>query len=47
VASSGYVVLTHPWRANVVLKKWIFMHIHADGTLVRYKARQVLRGFTQ
>jgi len=37
-----------PWRANVVTGKWIFKHkLQADGSLERYKARWVLRGFTQ
>ena len=37
-----------PSRANVVTGKWIFKHkFNADGTLERYKARWVLRGFTQ
>jgi hypothetical protein len=32
----------------VVTGKWIFKHkLKADGTLDRYKARWVLRGFTQ
>jgi hypothetical protein len=35
-------------QANVVTRKWIFKHkFHADGSLDRYKARWVLRGFTQ
>jgi hypothetical protein len=35
-------------RANLVTGKWIFRHkLHADGSLDRYKARWVLRGFTQ
>jgi hypothetical protein len=35
-------------RANVVVGKWIFKHkLKADGSLDRYKARWVLRGFTQ
>jgi len=37
-----------PPHANVVTDKWIFKHkFNADGTLERYKARWVLRGFTQ
>ncbi|KAK1677814.1 hypothetical protein QYE76_038662 [Lolium multiflorum] len=33
---------------NVVTGKWIFRHkMNSDGTLARYKARWVLRGFTQ
>lgn len=35
-------------NANVVTGKWIFRHkFQSDGTLDRYKARWVLRGFTQ
>jgi hypothetical protein len=35
-------------QANVVTGKWIFKHkFSVDGTLERYKARWVLRGFTQ
>jgi len=35
-------------RANVVTGKWIFKHkLQSDGSLERYKARWVLRGFTQ
>jgi len=37
-----------PPRANVVTGKWIFKHkFQSDGSLERYKARWVLRGFTQ
>jgi hypothetical protein len=41
-------LVPRPPGANVVTGKWIFMHkFNADGTLSRYKARWVLRGFTQ
>jgi len=41
-------LVPHPPRANIVTGKWIFKHkFNADGTLERYKARWVLRGFTQ
>jgi hypothetical protein len=34
--------------SNVVTSKWIFKHkSNSDGTLGQYKARWVLRGFTQ
>jgi hypothetical protein len=34
--------------ANVVTGKWLFRHkLRADGSLERYKARWVVRGFTQ
>ncbi|XP_039855232.1 uncharacterized mitochondrial protein AtMg00810-like [Panicum virgatum] len=41
-------LVPRPPRTNIVTGKWIFKHkFHADGTLERYKARWVLRGFTQ
>jgi hypothetical protein len=41
-------LVPRPPHANVVTGKWIFKHtFHVDGTLERYKARWVLRGFTQ
>jgi hypothetical protein len=37
-----------PHGANVVTGKWIVkLKLHADGSLERYKARYVQRGFTQ
>ena len=37
-----------PAGVNVVTGKWIFRHkLNPDGSLARYKARWVLRGFTQ
>uniref|UniRef100_A0A453L337 Reverse transcriptase Ty1/copia-type domain-containing protein n=1 Tax=Aegilops tauschii subsp. strangulata TaxID=200361 RepID=A0A453L337_AEGTS len=37
-----------PAGVNVVTGKWIFRHkLHPDGSLARYKARWVVRGFTQ
>jgi hypothetical protein len=37
-----------PPGANVVTSKWIYRHkLNPDGTLSRYKARWVVRGFTQ
>jgi hypothetical protein len=37
-----------PHGANVITRKWIFkLKLHANGSLERYKARYVLRGFTQ
>ena len=37
-----------PAGVNVVTGKWIFRHkLNPDGYLARYKARWVLRGFTQ
>ena len=41
-------LVPRPPGANVVTGKWIFKHkFQADGSLERYKARWVLRGFTQ
>jgi hypothetical protein len=41
-------LVPRPPQANVVSGKWIFRHkFHSDGTLARYKARWVLRGFSQ
>ena len=37
-----------PAGVNIVTGKWIFCHkFHTDGSLARYKARWVVRGFTQ
>jgi histone deacetylase 1/2 len=37
-----------PWNANIISGKWIFHHkLKPDGSLDRYKARWVLRGFSQ
>uniref|UniRef100_A0A8R7TXD8 Reverse transcriptase Ty1/copia-type domain-containing protein n=1 Tax=Triticum urartu TaxID=4572 RepID=A0A8R7TXD8_TRIUA len=41
-------LVSRPAGANVVSGKWIFWHkFNTDGSLARYKARWVLRGFTQ
>jgi hypothetical protein len=41
-------LVTCPAGANIVTGKWIFHHkYNADGTLSRYKARWVVRGFNQ
>ncbi|KAK1615408.1 hypothetical protein QYE76_020925 [Lolium multiflorum] len=40
--------VTNSTGANVVTGKWIFRHkLNSDGSLSRYKARWVVRGFTQ
>ena len=40
--------MPRPAGANIVTRKWIFKHkFRADGSLERYKARWVLRGFSQ
>lgn len=41
-------LVPRPPQANVVSGKWMFKHkLRPDGSLDRYKARWVLRGFTQ
>jgi len=41
-------LVPRPPRANVVTGKWIFKYkLQFDGSLERYKARWVLRGFTK
>ena len=41
-------LVPRPSGGNVVTGKWIWTHnCRADGSLERYKARWVLRGFTQ
>jgi hypothetical protein len=41
-------LVPRPSHSNIVTSKWVFKHkFTADGSLERYKARWVLRGFTQ
>ncbi|WVZ63807.1 hypothetical protein U9M48_013412, partial [Paspalum notatum var. saurae] len=48
LCNSTWDLVLRPQQANVVSSKWIFKHkFRADGSLERYKARWVLRGFTQ
>ena len=48
ISNNNWTLVPRPPRANIVSGKWIFKHkFHADGSLDRYKARWVLRGFTQ
>jgi hypothetical protein len=48
VGNNTWDLVPRPPHYNVVTGKWIFKHkFNADGSLERYKARWVLRGFTQ
>jgi hypothetical protein len=47
-ANQTWDLVQRPVQANIVTGKWIFRHkFHADGSFDGYKARWVLRGFTQ
>jgi hypothetical protein len=48
ISNGTWELVPRPQGSNVVTGKWVFTHkLHADGTFDRYKARWVLRGFTQ
>jgi hypothetical protein len=48
ISNGTWELVLRPQGSNVVTDKWVFMHkLCADGTLDRYKARWVLRGFIQ
>jgi hypothetical protein len=48
LSNNTWDLVPRPPGANVITGKWIFKHkLKADSSLDRYKARWVLRGFTQ
>jgi hypothetical protein len=48
MSNGTWDLVSRPQGSNVVTSKWVFTHkFRADGTFDRYKARWVLRGFTQ
>jgi hypothetical protein len=48
ISNGTLELVPRPQGSNIVTGKWVFTHkLHVDGTLDRYKAHCVLRGFTQ
>jgi hypothetical protein len=48
ISNGTWELVPRPQGSNIITGKWFFMHkLCADGTLDHYKARRVLRGFTQ
>jgi hypothetical protein len=48
MSNGTWELVSRPRHSNVVIDKWIFTHkLRVDGSFDRYKARWVLRGFTQ
>ena len=47
-ANRTWRLVDKPAGAHVISGKWVFKHkLHPDGSLEHYKARWVVRGFTQ
>jgi hypothetical protein len=47
-SNNTWTLVPRPPQTNMVTGKWVFRHKHrADGSLERYKARWVVRGFAQ
>jgi hypothetical protein len=48
ISNGTWELIPRPQGSNVVIGKWVFTYkLRADGTVDRYKARWVFRGFTQ
>jgi hypothetical protein len=48
MSNGTWKLVSRPCGSNVITDKWVFTHnLRADGSFDRYKARWVLRGFTQ
>ncbi|CAM8956458.1 unnamed protein product [Rhodiola kirilowii] len=48
IKNQTWDLVPRPMHANVISGKWLFKHKSgADGTLTRYKARWVARGYSQ
>jgi hypothetical protein len=48
IINNTWDLVPHPIGSNIIIDKWIFKHkFNSNGSLERYKARWVLRGFTQ
>jgi hypothetical protein len=48
ISNNTWDLVPRPVGSNIITGKWIFKHkFNCDGALERYKARWILRGFTQ